>query len=141
MYKKTISYTDYDDIERSEDYYFNLSKSELMEMDFSATGGMEKLIRSVIATRDTKRIMEIFKDIILRAYGEKSLDGKRFIKVRDGHRLADDFAETGAFDALFIELATNDKAATEFINGIIPKALADEIASKEDNTIALIDNK
>lgn len=141
MYKKTISYTDYDDVERSEDYYFNLSKSELMEMDFSATGGMEKLIRSVIATRDTKRIMEIFKDIILRAYGEKSLDGKRFIKVRDGHRLADDFAETGAFDALFIELATNDKAATEFINGIIPKALADEIASKEDNTIALIDNK
>ena len=141
MYKKTISYTDYDDVERSEDYYFNLSKSELMEMDFSATGGMEKLIRSVIATRDTKRIMEIFKDIILRAYGEKSLDGKRFIKVRDGHRLADDFAETGAFDALFIELATNDKAATEFINGIIPKALADEIASKEDSTIALIDNK
>ena len=141
MYKKTMSYTDYDDVERSEDYYFNLSKSELMEMDFSATGGMEKLIRSVIATRDTKRIMEIFKDIILRAYGEKSLDGKRFIKVRDGHRLADDFAETGAFDALFIELATNDKAATEFINGIIPKALADEIASKEDNTIALIDNK
>lgn len=130
MFKKTITYTDYDDVERTEDYYFNLTKSELMEMDFSATGGMEKMIKSIIAAQDTKRIMEIFKDIILRAYGEKSLDGKRFIKVRDGHKLADDFAETGAYDALFMELATNDKAATEFINGIIPRALAQELAER-----------
>lgn len=132
MFKKTIKYTDYDDIERSEDYYFNLTKSELMEMDFSATGGMEKMIKSIIAARDTKRIMELFKEIILKAYGEKSLDGKRFIKVRDGHKLCDDFAETGAYDALFMELATNDKSATEFINGIIPKQISEELATKSE---------
>lgn len=134
MYKKTITYTDFDDVERTEDFYFNLSKSELMEMDFSATGGMEKLIRSIIAAQDTKRIMEIFKDIILRSYGEKSLDGKRFVKVRDGHRLCDEFAETGAYDALFTELATDSQAATDFISGIIPRSLAKEIENKESET-------
>ncbi len=136
MYKKTITYVDFDDVERTEDYYFNLTKSELMEMDFSATGGMEKMIKSVIAAQDSKRIMEIFKEIILKSYGEKSLDGKRFIKVRDGHRLADDFAETGAYDALFMELATNDKSATEFITGIIPQSLAVELNNSKGELAA-----
>lgn len=128
MIKKTITYTDFDDIERTEDYYFNLSKSELMEMDFSATGGMERMIKSIVDAQDTKRIIEVFKDIILRSYGEKSLDGKHFIKVRDGHRLSDDFAQTGAYDALFMELATDDKAATEFITGVIPRNIAKELS-------------
>ena len=133
MYKKTITYVDFDDVERTEDFYFNLTKSELMEMDFSATGGMEKLIKNVINTQDSKRIMEIFKEIILKSYGEKSLDGKRFVKTRDGHKLADDFAETSAYDTLFMELATNDKAATDFITGIIPKNLSTELnISKND---------
>lgn len=127
MIKKTITYTDFDDVERTEDFYFNLTKSELMELDLMASGGMARMINNIIAAQDTKRIVEIFKDIILKSYGEKSLDGKHFIKVRDGHRLADDFAQTGAYDALFMELATNDKAATEFINGVIPKSLANEL--------------
>lgn len=137
MFKKTITYVDFDDVERTEDYYFNLTKSELMEMDFSATGGMEKMIKSIIAAQDAKRIMEIFKDIILKSYGEKSLDGKRFIKTRDGHRLADDFAETGAYDALFMELATDDKAATEFITNIIPQSLAKELNEQKSDLKAL----
>ena len=127
MIKKTITYTDFDDNERTEDFWFNLSKSELMEMDFSQAGGMEKLIQSIVDAQDTKRIIEIFKDIVLRSYGEKSLDGKQFIKVRDGHRLADDFAQPAAYDELFMELATNDKSAADFINGVIPRSLAKEL--------------
>lgn len=128
MIKKSITYTDFDDNERTEDFYFNLSKSELMEMDFSQIGGMDKMIKAIVNAQDTKRIIELFKEIILRSYGEKSLDGKQFIKVRDGHKLADEFAQTAAYDELFMELATDDKAAAEFINGIIPKALAKQLA-------------
>lgn len=128
MIKKSITYTDFDDNERTEDFYFNLSKSELTEMDFSQAGGMDKMIKAIVNAQDTKRIIELFKDIILKSYGEKSLDGKQFIKIKDGHKLADDFAQTAAYDALFMELATDDKAAAEFINGIIPKALAKQLA-------------
>lgn len=130
MRKETITYIDFDDNERTEDFYFNLTKSELMEMDFSQAGGMEKLIQSIVDAKDTKRIIEIFKDIVLRSYGEKSLDGKQFIKVRNGHKLADDFAQTAAYDELFMKLATDDKAAAEFINGVIPRSLAKELAEQ-----------
>lgn len=132
MIKKTLTYTDYDGNERTEDFYFNLSKAELMEMDFSASGGMEKMIKRIVDAQDTKRIIEVFKDIILKSYGEKSADGRRFIKVSDGRRLAEDFAQTEAYSELFMELATNDKAATEFINGVIPQSLAAEIAVNQE---------
>lgn len=131
MIKKTITYTDYDGETRTEDFYFNLSKPELMEMDFSASGGMEKMIKKIIDTQDAQKIIEVFKDIILRSYGEKSADGKRFIKVRDGHRLAEEFAQTEAYSELFMELATNDKAASDFINGVIPQSLALEVAKQQ----------
>ena len=139
MLKKTITYTDYDDVERSEDFFFHLTKSELMEMDFSASGGMSRMIESIINARDTKRIIEIFKDLILKSYGEKSLDGKQFIKVRDGRRLADDFSQTAAYDALFMGLATNTDAATDFIVNIIPKDMSDEI--KKNNTLKELEIK
>lgn len=130
MIKKSVTYTDYDGNERTEDFFFNLTKAELMEMNFSATGGMEKLLKRIIETQDQKQIIEVFKDIILKSYGEKSADGKRFIKVRDGHRLAEDFEQTEAYSELFVELSTDDKAASEFINGIIPQSLAAEIAAR-----------
>lgn len=130
MIKKTITYTDYEGNSRTEDFYFNLSKPELMEMDFSADGGMEKMIKKIVDAQDTKKIIEVFKDIILRSYGEKSPDGKRFIKVRDGHKLAEEFAQTEAYSELFMELATDDKAATDFINGVIPQSLANELATR-----------
>lgn len=132
MIKKTLTYTDYDGNERTEDFYFNLSKAELMEMDFSATGGMEKMIKKIVDSQDTKRIIEVFKDIILRSYGEKSADGRKFIKVQDGRKLAEDFAQTEAYSELFMQLATDDKAATEFINGVIPQSLAAEIAANNE---------
>ena len=131
MIKKTIKYTDYDDVERSEDFWFNLSKTELMEMNFSKEGGMEKLLQRIVDTQDMKALIDVFQEIILRSYGEKSDDGKRFVKVKDGHRLSEDFAQTPAYDELYMELATDDKAAAEFINGLIPKSLAKEVAQKK----------
>lgn len=130
MFKKSITYTDYDGNERTDEFLFNLNKAELMEMNFSSTGGLENLLKRIVATEDSKQMIELFKDIILRSYGERSDDGKRFVKVVDGHKLADDFAQTAAFPELFMELATNDAAATEFVNGIIPQDLAAQIASR-----------
>ena len=133
MLKKTITYVDYDGNQRTEDFYFNLNKAELMEMDFSESGGMEKMIRRVIEAKDTRKLIEIFKDLILRSYGEKSADGKYFEKVRDGRKLSDGFAQTEAYSDLFMELATNDEAATTFITNVIPKNLAEEIEKKKDS--------
>ena len=102
MLKKTITYTDYDGNERTEDFYFNLTKAEITEMELSHDGGLTKLIEKIVAEQDSKRIVEIFKDLILRAYGEKSPDGKRFVKNQE---LRDAFAQTEAYSDLFMELA------------------------------------
>lgn len=120
MIKKTITYTDYEGVERTEDFYFNLSPAEITEMEMGTTGGLQKMIENIIQTQDSKRIIELFKDIILRSYGEKSADGRRFQKRRDGHALCEDFAETEAYSVLFMELATNADAAAKFISGVVP---------------------
>ena len=120
MLKKTITYTDYDGVERTEDFYFNLSPAEITEMEMGTTGGLQKMIETIVKTQDSKKIIELFKEIILKAYGEKSADGRRFQKRRDGHLLADEFAETEAYSILFMELATNADAAAKFISGVVP---------------------
>lgn len=130
MIKWPITYTDYEGNEQTEEYRFALNRSELMEMNFSATGGMEKMLQKIIDTKDTKKMIEIFKDLITRSYGELSDDGRRFIKVRDGHKLADDFVQTAAYDEMFMQLATDDKKAAEFINGVIPKDLVKQMEAQ-----------
>ena len=117
MLKKTIKYTDYNGLERTEDFYFNLSKAEVMEMEMSTTGGLAEMINRVVAAQDTPSIIKIFKDLILKAYGEKSADGKRFIKSPE---IADAFSQTEAYSILFMELATDADAAAKFVNGITP---------------------
>lgn len=124
MLKKTITYTDYDGNERTEDYYFNLSKAELLEMEMSTNGGLEKFCQKIIAEKDTKRMMEMWKELILKSYGEKSLDGKRFIKNQE---LVDSFTQTEAYSELFMELASNADTAAAFVKGIIPKNLLAQI--------------
>ena len=118
MLKKTITYTDYDGNKRTEDFYFHLSKSELLEMEMGVSGGMSKLINKIITEQDTKKLIETFKEIIVKAYGEKSPDGKRFIKSKEA---VEAFTQTEAYSDLFIELATDADAATVFVNGIIPQ--------------------
>lgn len=128
MLKKTIEYVDYNGVARKEDHWFNLSKAELMEMELGTTGGFAEMIQKVINAQDTPSLIKIFKDLILQAYGEKSPDGKRFMKVVNGVRLADAFAESEAYVSLFMELATDADAATKFVNGIIPADVANEAA-------------
>ena len=137
MLKKTITYTDYNGETRSEDFYFNLSKAEIMEMEMSINGGMSELMKKVAATQDSPTLIKIFKDLILDAYGEKSVDGKRFIKTDDnGRRLSDKFKETEAYSVLFMELAFDAEKAAEFMNGIIPSDLAQQV--KEVDTSNLL---
>ena len=120
MLKKTIKYVDYDGNEREEDFYFNLTKAELMEMSLSTAGGLDKYIERITKTQDTAKLVELFKDIIIKSYGIKSDDGKRFIK---NDSITEEFMQTEAYSDLFTTLASDDSAASEFINGIMPKDL------------------
>lgn len=120
MITKTIKYVDYNGVEREEKFLFNLSKAELMEMEMGTEGGLAETIEKIVEVKDAPSIIKMFKELILKAYGEKSADGKRFVKVKDGVRLSDAFAETEAYSQLFMELATDADAASKFIQGIIP---------------------
>ena len=121
MLKKLIKYTDYDGRERSENFYFYMSKAELMEMELGTVGGMQNLIQLIIDKQDIPKIMEAFKTIILKAYGEKSADGRRFIKSKE---LSEAFSQTEAYSNLYMELITDADAAAVFINGIVPEDVA-----------------
>jgi hypothetical protein len=122
MLKKNIKYVDYDGNNRAEDFYFNLNKAEIVELELGTTGGLTKTLEKIVQEKDNKRIVEYFKAIILKAYGEKSADGRRFIKSQE---LRDSFEQTEAYAELFMELSSNAKAAAEFISGIVPKEAAD----------------
>lgn len=119
MLKRTITYTDYDGNERTEDFYFNFSKAEVSEMELSVNGGLTAMIARIIATQDAPSIIKTFKELVLKAYGEKSLDGKRFIKSEE---LSTAFSQTEAYSILFMELATDADAAAKFFNAVIPSA-------------------
>jgi hypothetical protein len=120
MLKKTIEYVDYDGTPRKEDYYFNLSKAEVVEMEMGINGGMTKLLEKIVKEKDFKRIVESFKNIVKMSYGEKSPDGKYFIKKRDGVNLADMFEQSEAYSVLFMELASDADAAAAFLKGVLP---------------------
>ena len=126
MISKTISYTDYNGVDRTETFYFNLTEAELLESELSTNGSLSGTITKIVETNDVSAIVSIFKDLILKAYGEKSVDGRRFIK-NDEIRQA--FAQTEAYSKLFMELATNADEAVKFVNGLIPASLRDKTAS------------
>lgn len=123
MLKKTITYTDYNGSERTEDFYFNLTKAEVMEMEMSTTGGLAEAIQKIVAAKDAPAIIKIFKELVLKAYGEKSPDGKRFIKSEE---ISTAFSQTEAYSELFMELATDADSAAKFVNGIVPKDMAQQ---------------
>lgn len=135
MLKKTITYTDYNGNVRTEDFYFNLSKAECMELELGTHGGLSEAIRKMIELQDMPSMIKLTKEWVLRAYGEKSLDGKRFMKSKE---LSDAFSQTEAYSQLFMELATNADAAAEFFNNIIPKP--DDKAVSDDKKIAILPN-
>lgn len=117
MLKKTVQYTDYNGVERKEDFYFNLSKAEITEMEMSVEGGFSKMLEEIVNSKDNVRIVQLFKDIVLKSYGEKSPDGRRFVKSKE---IAEAFSQTEAYSDIFMELALNEEAAAAFINGIMP---------------------
>ena len=120
MLKKTVTYVDYNGVERTEDFYFNLSKAEVTEMELSVEGGFSKMVEEIVKSNDNVRIIELFKQMVLKAYGEKSADGKRFVKSKE---IAEAFSQTEAYSEIFMELALDEKAAAAFVNGIMPANL------------------
>lgn len=132
MLKKTITYTDYNNTERTEDFYFNMTRAELMEMELGTTGGMTDMIQKIVAAQDAPAIIKIFKDLVLKAYGEKSADGKRFIKSEE---ISTAFAQTEAYSQLFMELATDADKAAAFVNGIVPSDVAKQAAAQGSNPV------
>lgn len=127
MLKKIITYTDYNNVERTEPFYFNLSKAELMEMELGVTGGMTEMLDKIIAAKDAPSLMKTFKEMIMKSYGIKSDDGKRLIKSEE---LSIAFTQTEAYSVLFMELITDDKAAADFVNGIIPNEIQAEVTAQ-----------
>lgn len=125
MITETIKYTDYNGTEREEKFMFNLTKAELMELEMGTTGGLAEMIKNIVAAQDTPAIIKIFKELLLKAYGEKSADGKRFVKVNDaGVPLSIGFSQTEAYSQLFMKLATDSDAAAKFVNGIVPSDIS-----------------
>ena len=129
MYAKTMTYTDYDGEERTETFYFNLTKAEIAEMELSSTGGLEQTIKEIIAAKDNAKLVQLFKGLVLKAYGVKSPDGRRFIK---NDELREEFSQTEAYSDLFMELVSDAGAAADFINKITPNVPGkDEAFAKE----------
>lgn len=127
MIKKTITYTDYNDVERTEDFYFHLTKAEVMKMQMGTTGGLAEMIQRIVAAQDMPTIIATFEEMVLKAYGVKSPDGKQFIK-NDELRTA--FAQTEAYSQLFMELSTDPDKAGEFVNGIMPPDIQKDLAKQ-----------
>lgn len=130
MIAKEIKYMDYDGIEHVEKFYFHMNKAELIEMNMGIEGGMEAMLRRIVETQDVKRIMEMVKDLIKASYGEKSGDGKRFIK---NDELLEAFMQSEAYVELFMELAADADKLGEFVRGILPADIAAQVAVEEEN--------
>ena len=125
MLKKTITYVDYLGTTRVEDLYFNLSKSELSEMQMSVDGGLDKWLDKIMKGKNNREIYSTFVDIVDKAYGELSPDGKFHIKEdEDGHKLYKKFKQSPAYDALMDEICEDETTIAEFCKGILPKNLA-----------------
>ena len=134
MTYEDITYTDYNGVERTERFYFNFNKAEIIEMETMTPGGMKTMIETAAKAKDAAKLMIFFKDIITKAYGKKSEDGRRFMKSKE---ISDDFVQTEAYNQLFTSLVTDANKAMNFINGIFPKDLVEE-ARKQQNAPAAL---
>ena len=125
MVVEKIKYTDFNGLEREEDFMFNLTEAEITEMELTTDGGLSDSIKKIIAAQDTPQIIKVFKMLLLKSYGDKSADGRRFVK---SDKLSEEFSQTNAYSQLFMKLATDDKAAVAFINGIMPDSMQEKAA-------------
>ena len=136
MLKKTVTYIDFNDVERTEDFYFNLTEAEITDMNLDENGGLAEKLQKIVDSKDVKTIKDYFKWIVLKAYGEKSEDGRRFMKSEE---ITKAFEETQAYSDIWMELATNDSAAAEFVNGIMPRSFNEKV-NKQTPELKSIEN-
>lgn len=132
MLKKTIEYEDFNGVERKESFYFNLTEAEILEMELGTAGGFAEYLQKIVDTQDVPTLMKVFKDLILKSYGEKSLDGKRFIKNAE---LSEAFSQTDAYSKLYVELSTNAAQAANFVNGIVPAKMAKAAQDRDKKAV------
>lgn len=138
MYKKTIAYTDYFGEEREETFYFHFSEAELSKMELSRNGGISRFVEKIIQTKDNPKLVDMFEDFILSAYGEKSEDGRRFIKTDE---LSTAFKQTPAYSILFMQLITDADELARFIKEVVPKELSDRVGENLDDLVKSPDLK
>lgn len=137
MLKKNITFTDFNDVEHSKDFYFNLSKSELAKaeiresimLDEKVTGGFRAKMEAIVKSGRGNDIMDAFEDIIRMTYGVKDEDGLRFVK---NDKATEDFMQTNAYDVLFFELVTDAEAAAKFINEVVPRDVSNQMKETKD---------
>lgn len=142
MFKKTVQYADLNGNKKEKDCYFHFFESEIYELEMSEKGGFAETIYAIVQAEDTPTLVNIIKDFVLKAYGVKSPDGERFEKSEE---ISTAFSQTGAFSALYMELVTDDKAMSEFVNALITDDIRESIAArlkkqqeKKDNTPVLV---
>ena len=123
MIKQTFTYTDFNGVERTEDFYFNLSKNEILQWEYGVENGLTTILDKIVKANDGPQIIEYFKELILKAYGEKSDDGRRFVKSEE---ISTAFSQTPAFDELYIKLFTDSDFAADFVKGILPDDFGDD---------------
>ena len=134
MLKRDITYEDFDGEKVTETFYFNLTRTELIELESRYENGLQGFLQQIIKTQDRKALVALIKEFVLLTYGKKSDDGKRFIK---NDELREEFSQSAAYDSLFMEMATNDGSAATFINGVIPKGFAQEMEKLVEKQIAM----
>ena len=134
MYKIHEKFPDYEGNEREEDFYFNFTEAELTHLQFSELGGLAAMIRKITATQDTPKLMQLFEEILQKSYGEKTADGRGFHKSAE---LTQSFTETEAYSQIYMRLATDHKAAQDFINHVIPKKMQEQVKQAQTNAIPM----
>lgn len=121
MIKKTITYVDYNGEERTDDFWFNLSEAELAEMEVSVHGGYLEMIMRIVKAKDIPEIAKVFKQLLIRSYGERSADGASFYKIdASGNPLWRNLVSSAAYSKLYLELSSDEDKAAEFVNGVMP---------------------
>lgn len=133
MYKVTETYKDYNDVERTEDFYFNLNEDELTKLQLSEYGGLSEMLQTIIQKKDITKMIGIFETIIDKSYGVRSGDGRNFYKADMKPDILIDFKSTRAYSQIFTRFSTDAKFASEFIKGIIPEDLAKRVEEMQDS--------
>lgn len=135
MYKKTIKFTDYNGTEREEDFFFNLNESETIKWEYSYPGGFSAMMVRITQAQDIKEIIDVFEELIRQSYGEKSPDGREFVK---SPKLVERFMQTEAYNKMFMELCSDSKAAADFFNNVLPESIRSEAAKEAAATPKLV---